>query len=120
MNTFAGAVTSACVRYLMSHDKSYIFTIPTGRQSLLFNTLDMIISSCASHVFAKQLQNQDPIKGLLLGRALGFVLAATITTLATGPLDLVVILTMSAVSQIAGFCVNAALQKESHFNFLIV
>jgi hypothetical protein len=116
MTILVGAAASAAVRYLLSVNLGPRFGL-TNQQALVFNVLDMTISSIACYVLARMGKNENV--QLLIGRGLGFLASATITSLAVGPVNLVVSLVVSGVSQFVGMFVNVGMGNSNDMLGLI-
>ncbi len=102
MAILVGAAASASMRYLLSVNRGPSVGW-TNRQAVLFNGLDMTISSLACLVLKRMRKNES--EQLILGRGLGFIASATIVSLALGPVNLIVVLAVSGISQFVGLCV---------------
>jgi|GEM_PF-1649147 len=95
-----GAATSAAMRYLLSVNfRSYGVT---NRQAVVFNILDMTISSLVC--FWLKEKGRSEKAQLFLGRGIGFIASATIASITVGPINLIAALAISGISQFTGLC----------------
>jgi fluoride ion exporter CrcB/FEX len=115
MTILAGASVSAMVRYLLSVNLGPLVKM-TNRQALVFNALDMTISSIVRYLFEKKRKNEN--EQLIFGRGLGPLVAMTITSLTVGPINLIVGVVISIISQFFGIIVNLMLDADQPFGIV--
>jgi kynureninase len=111
MTILVGTAASASLRYLLSVNLGPLVGLKNS-QAVVFNALDMTISSFACFLLAKM--GKDEIEQVIFGRGLGFTASLIITYLTFGPLNLGAALVISIVSQIVGMFVNIGTTEGDH------
>lgn len=104
MESLKASATSVGLRTVLSA----ITGLP-ARQTIIFNSLDMIISSVASFVFAKSnnhdedLNDEDSKNLFIVGRMFGYLAAGLITNAVTESMSISSELSMGIISVISQF-----------------